>query len=503
MLPSNDLHLLIKSLSKAEKRAFKLFAGQHSRQGKNNYILLFDAIDSQSDYNEEKLKHKLKEASFSKKIAATKYLLYDLILKSLRNIYTGKSVDAELNAYLVEIEILFNKALYPQATKWLAKGKRIAKTMAKNKHLLQMLEWEKKLLPYLFPNHYETALLQIFKEIETTTQRIQNEMMYAALYDQICLLQDTKFNVEGEFDHQRLETLMHNPLLGRESHALSFQAKLHYHQVHAVYYQLVGDFFGAFHELEKLMLLWEKQPNRKVAYHSWYKKTIEEMVISGLNAGINTDYPALIVKLRELPILSEQDELRKELLLTTLEFCYYLNTGKLSNCAVLEAYLRPVPEEQFSVLSKPIAINLNFHLSIYYFLQEEYDLSIDYLDKVSEYDKTGMFPALQAFSKLLKLPLHLELQNYSLLEYQLRSTQRYLRKNNSIGDLESLTLKFIKKSLRTVGNAEQKNLLVDFKLALNKLQKTENTMLPVGSKAIEFWLDNKLSSSSKSARISR
>jgi hypothetical protein len=51
MKPSNELHDLIKSLTKSEKRFFKLHSSLQA--GDKNYLRIFDAIDKQKVYDEE------------------------------------------------------------------------------------------------------------------------------------------------------------------------------------------------------------------------------------------------------------------------------------------------------------------------------------------------------------------------------------------------------------------------------------------------------------------
>ena len=43
---------LIKSLSKSEKRYFKLLSSRHTIGDENNYVKLFDFIDKQTTYDE-------------------------------------------------------------------------------------------------------------------------------------------------------------------------------------------------------------------------------------------------------------------------------------------------------------------------------------------------------------------------------------------------------------------------------------------------------------------
>ena len=82
---SEQLFRLIKSLSKAEKKAFKLFA---SRYGNNTdgegkiFINLFDCIEQQTTYNEEEILRKIEKLKPAQ-MSNMKAHLYQQILKCL------------------------------------------------------------------------------------------------------------------------------------------------------------------------------------------------------------------------------------------------------------------------------------------------------------------------------------------------------------------------------------------------------------------------------------
>ena len=61
-VPSDELFRLIKSMSRQEKVYFKQYASRKKEH--NNYIVLFDSIDSMDSYNERELKAKLKHEGF-------------------------------------------------------------------------------------------------------------------------------------------------------------------------------------------------------------------------------------------------------------------------------------------------------------------------------------------------------------------------------------------------------------------------------------------------------
>ena len=84
MKASDQLFQLIKSLGKQEKRYFNVFASTH-REG-SAYTLLFDHINKQKTYNEKAIKEHFKSHSFVKQYAVTKFMLYQLILKSMNGV---------------------------------------------------------------------------------------------------------------------------------------------------------------------------------------------------------------------------------------------------------------------------------------------------------------------------------------------------------------------------------------------------------------------------------
>ena len=150
-----DLYKLIKSLSKSEKRYFKIYSAQHTKNESNNYIKLFDAIERQEVFNEEKLKRKFRNYTFSKNLAKTKYLLYELIIKMLLQLRKGKDIDSKIRFLLESVEFLYHKSLYNQAFVSLRKAKKLAKFFEHYGYWIEALDWEIKLAKYSIKNIYQ------------------------------------------------------------------------------------------------------------------------------------------------------------------------------------------------------------------------------------------------------------------------------------------------------------------------------------------------------------
>lgn len=120
MKPSNELFDLIKSLTKSEKRFFKLHSALQS--GEKNYLRIFDAIDKQKAYDEDAIKQQFARETFIRHFPSEKNHLYKLILKALRAYHAESSIGGLLKQHINNIEILFGKALYTEAGKILQRA---------------------------------------------------------------------------------------------------------------------------------------------------------------------------------------------------------------------------------------------------------------------------------------------------------------------------------------------------------------------------------------------
>ena len=123
MSKKDYLFELIQSLDKSEKRYFKLYFSGDKKEQK--YMHLYNAIEKATVYDERKIKSSIKDEYVSKHFAETKYYLYQLILRVLKNYRTENSVDNLLIDKIQNIEVLIQKALWNQAINELEKAKKI------------------------------------------------------------------------------------------------------------------------------------------------------------------------------------------------------------------------------------------------------------------------------------------------------------------------------------------------------------------------------------------
>lgn len=138
----DQLFLLISSLSKAEKRNFRLYATRIQSGKEQKFVQLFDVLDKLDDFDEQAI---LKRLPSVKKhhLPNLKRHLYKQILTSLRLIHIQKNIDIQIREQIDFARILYGKGMYMQSLRLLDRIKQIAIEHHQDLLHLEILEFQK------------------------------------------------------------------------------------------------------------------------------------------------------------------------------------------------------------------------------------------------------------------------------------------------------------------------------------------------------------------------
>jgi hypothetical protein len=195
MIALAELHNLIKSLNKPEKRFFKLLSATE-KNDVTKAIALFDFIEKTND-NEDVYYKSDNEKKIDVSISNLK-ALYTLILKSQRNFYSESITGFNLNDELANLKILFEKAQFKQCKKMIKALKENAIANEKFNYLLEIIELEKELLKIdFFEADYETEYAKLLEQQQSLIEQEKNVGQYYQLYSQL-KFQIKNNNLNGE-----------------------------------------------------------------------------------------------------------------------------------------------------------------------------------------------------------------------------------------------------------------------------------------------------------------
>ena len=261
---------LIKNLSTAEKRSFKLFANRLEANQEAKFIQLFDVMDKMESYDEAVL---LKKAPVTRKqLANMKSHLYKQILISLRLIYADRNVELQLNEQIDFARILYNKGLYIQSLKLLDKAKHTANQFFLDTIVLRVVELEKVIESQHITRSMRNRSELLSSQADELVGHVTKKNTFSNLSLQLYGLYLKTGYVKDEEGRKRVEAFYYRNMPEFDMQELGFYEKLYLFQAQVWFYHIIQDFPLCFRAAQRWVDLFEEYPYmRKVATGNYLK----------------------------------------------------------------------------------------------------------------------------------------------------------------------------------------------------------------------------------------
>ncbi|MCO6501062.1 MAG: hypothetical protein J5I47_11910 [Vicingus serpentipes] len=467
MKTSAELFRLIKSLSKSEKRYFKLISSLQS--GEKNYIKLFDVIDKQEEYDEEEIKTIFKKETFIKHLPSEKNHLYGLILKGLRGFHADKSAASIIQEQLRNIELLYDKALYVECAKIVRKAKKIAYDYEKFYFLLDLIDWEKSLTEEeILRGDFKKDLNLLIKEEEECTEKLRNIAEYQKLYSKLNYAFRKGADYRNKEERKIVDEIAKHPLIIGKRTAMSTKAATACYSIKALCAKRDGNTKLPLENFSKVVTIMENNPFIMQELPKRYIKALNGMMIEYTAMGDWDNCSKYIKKMKDLRdrkgfsnmdvqlklfIFSSNGELVRNL---------YLGNYKSSINKLIPEILERV-EEFGGKVNKEANLLFNYNISATYFGVGDMKMALKYINYVLNSAETGLREDIFSFARLINLIIHYELGNYDLLNYTIKSTKRYITKNQRNYNFENTFLAGIKKLNKVNDPDELRKTFIKFK----------------------------------------
>ena len=475
MASSEQLFTLIKSMSKSEKRNFKIFSSRHVIGDKSNYIDLFDAIDNQTDYNETKILKKFTGQKLSSNLSSVKVQLSKLILRSLRqnNLTNKKRYDVRM--YLDYIDILFEKGLYDQSKKMLKKARKIASDYGFNISLDEIALYEYRIA--MQEGNYED-LCHFVEVTFPESVKIRTINAQLAVYDRIlaelkCLVINS--NRTGHIiEATTLDKIVDHAMLHNSPDDLPFEGRVEYHTVWGYYHHIKSDFPKALYHRETVLKILEEKPEIVFDLPSLWLYSARLLLISLGNAKMygKLDEKADQVKkfVGRIEEAKNTQHIKSEVYTTiyNIKLDTDIDRGRFASGAVFAKEV----EENLKFFANQIDPNaemvLHYNLFYVYFGNQEYRTALKWLNRLLDFNYHWVRVDIQCFSRVVNIILHYELANYELIDSLVRSTERFLIKKERKYQIETTFLKFARRHLQEPYTTNKRD---DFRILIDDIEE--------------------------------
>ncbi|WP_291140611.1 hypothetical protein [Flavobacterium sp. UBA7680] len=488
------LFVLIKSLSKSEKRQFKIFASRLETSSNTKFIELFNILDKSETYDEKLI---LKSGIIKKvQLSNLKSYLYKQILVSIRLNIPSQNIRYQLREQIDFAVILYNKGLYKQSLKILDKTKQQALENDEKYMAYEIVEFEK-----LIESQYITRSIQgradelviQAKELNyrnTISSKLSN--LSLQLYG---IMLKTGY-VKSDEEYKYIDDYFNKHIAKLDETKFGFREKYWFYNANLWRSFLVQDFLASYKFAYKWVQLFYDNPNMIYLNPVFFLKGnhyfLESLYMLKYTSNFKR-YLSLLEETIEDPKFPVNDNI------ASLSFLYVYN-NKL-NLHILEGtfaeseYLIPEILEKIKLHSEHLdehhEMLFFYKIASIYFGNEKYNECILYLDKIINNKNLTMREDLMCFARLLSLITHYELGKDYYLENHLKSTYKFLLKMNDLHEVQKEIIKF----LRNLNNFYPADIKKEFKkmharfveLEKNTYEKRAFLYLDIIS-----WLESKI-----------
>lgn len=484
---------LIHSLTKAEKRSFKLYATRNSSsQDELKFLQLFDFIDKNTQYSDELADQKLKSIKKSQ-LSNIKAHLYKQILTSLRLQYISHHIEIEIRETIDYATVLYQKAFYHQALKILDKAKLLAMKANSSILSLEIVEFEKVIeLQYITRSigsrseHLTDESVEIQKHIEGAIDFSNLALQLYALYLKGGFARDEK-------DYLFVKEFFHSRLRPYRIEDLGFEEKMHLYNSFVWYHYINQDFLMCYKYARLWVDLFEEYPEMKTLKKEMHLKGMHNLLNALFNLRSYSRFSEALDDLCNYQFSEREQEneiiLHKLYLYSNKINKHYLEGSFAEGLLLVPEILNFIKIYEQKLDAHRIMV-FYYKIACLYFGSGMNKEAIVYLNLVIQFKEQSLREDIQSFARILNLIAHFELGNDILVEYQIKSVYRFLIKMGDLHGVQKEILNFLR--LLPMNNSE---LYKAFKVLHSKLVKL--SLLPFEKRPFLYldiisWLESKL-----------
>lgn len=459
MKSSPELFELVSSLSASEKRYFKLFAKMGGGKGDSKYLRIFEALEKMEAYDEPALLKQFADPKFKRQYPVLKKHLYKLIIKSLRNYHSERSVDFQIRELLMDFELLMARGLPHHARKRLSKASKLALDNERHEILTEIGVHQVTLAMKASQGDLDLGARQIeaiFRESEGHSEQHLLMERYRLLSLKLLFLSRRETVIRSAKSRADYSELMADPLLTGPAPVLPHKARMFYHQAHFIHHIALSDFEKAFDHGAIVVETMESQPWIISERPENYLSSLQNLVAISTMCKPLAEIRALLDKMRSLSERLPKVKFGRAALYKMPLYAYnhelhlLISEGKKDEAAailpaVLE-FLDKHPNFEVNVNEGIMILYLYLNLVHVFILLGKFEQAKEFLGLILDSEAMSGDYELYRDARILKVMVMFELGEEESLEYSLLSLYRFLQGQEKLFKFEKAWIDFIRKS---------------------------------------------------------
>lgn len=504
LLSDRLLFELIHSLTKSEKRSFKLFAKRTGDLQSAKFVKLFDIMERLPEYNEDVIRKKMGGVTKTQ-FANQKVHLYAQVLASLRQSYLNHDIDIQLREQLDYIRLLYKKGLYGQSLRLLNKAKNVTGQYRKDLFQLSLLDYEKQIRSQQVFDLAEEQVDQMDQETIESLQRFGNVQRFFSIAIKLKARFVERGMARNEAEMEHIKTLFYKELNEQPEEGLAFNELFYLYRAWYWYSYLTYDFESCIHYSEKWVQLFESteldgkrraaflkglnrllqsafRVNDRKIFDQYYQRLVQFDQVRGPALASNTQL--LLVKYRAIQLFNH----------------LFLHARFEDSLEEVNRTLEQVEDGKF-FMDRHTLLIVYYKAAIYFFARNDLERALSLINLVIS-DQDNLRSDLKGFARIVRLIIFYEKADEDLMERKIKTTYSYLKQQQNLGEFQSAILDFLDK-LGSIYPQDIKKGFVALKQKLESLQSNKFKNKPLLYFDIISYLDAKIEGISFSEVVKR
>lgn len=449
-----NLLYFINSLTKQEKRYFKLHASQVESEEGNMYIYLFDLIESNNPDDEPYIKDLYCQKFDIKTYISTKFYLRIKLLEALRLMqeHTYPNTEQEVSHLIENANIFYKKGFYSLSEREILRAEKLAEESELWDKLHAVIEKKLAFFYDIFINNKtinEQVLTEmIAKKNHALAQWTAENNLLNIIHEMYFLLRTW----DNSQKQDRIADFLNNPILQNPPSGINAQIK----------------YYLAKSRINKFLSKNEDYcDNYRNVYELYQKQKATNEIEARTHLMI---YNNFITALAAAQKIEEAEKVLEHLQKEIPAFRKLLSDSKFATVSLLHAqkviYLHSANyialselEEQFTPFLAPgnpyfpktIIIDLRYGLAFAHFKLKNYDKALQQLNTIV-HDKELLINCSNFYKYVyivLYLLCHYEMENFQFLHYEIDRQKELANKLQVNNEVINVFFKMLKKLIKT------------------------------------------------------
>ncbi len=495
---SDLLYSLVQSLTKSEKRHFKLYVNRLASNEDGLFVRLFDLLDQMDSYEEKVILKKLQDLK-KRQLSNIKRHLFSQILKSLRLLYANKDQFVRLREQVDYAHILYSKGFYRQSLKMLDRLKQESQKLQDGLNTLHIIEFQKYIeerhitRSRRVKNRMENLLdaSDIQRKVVSNTIRLTNlKLKIHGLYIKMGHIRDEK-------DHFVVKEYFQSSLSGIQTEQLSPRESIFLHQSYMWYYYILLDYNQCYIHAKAWLDLFDTYPEMidrdPDLYMRGYSYTLSLLYYQKKKKPFYRHLKAFEeYSDRAMRDFNENSKIINFIYLYSAKINAAILRGDYHEGIKIVPYILKQLKKYQLQLDPHRNMVFNYKIAWLYFGAESYDRCIEHCNRIINQKHDYLRADLQCYARLLHLMAHYELHHTELLPYLIQSVKRFFIKMDDLNSVQKRLLHFLSKYRYITSKKEEKHAFMELQKDISVLYEHPYEKRAFQHLDIMFWIEKKI-----------